>query len=218
VFIAVCDGLKGLPEAITTTWERTVAQQCIVHLIRNSFRYVGRQHRDGMVKARKPIYTARPSRPPKERFAEFTAEWGPRYPAIVRLWESSWAEFVPLLEAGPTRRFIGQPRSGRRSGRVLRGRGRCAGRSASTRGHSRTHWKAIRRPGSSYMNGPGRRPAWGSFGSSVPFLKRWDGGLSRESIPRSCPSLSRAPGRCGRRTQRQTPSNPRRRHTSRTLC
>jgi transposase-like protein len=30
-FIAVCDGLKGLPEAITTTWERTVVQQCIVH-------------------------------------------------------------------------------------------------------------------------------------------------------------------------------------------
>ncbi|MDP9696721.1 UNVERIFIED_ORG: hypothetical protein J2X79_004304 [Arthrobacter globiformis] len=34
----------------------------------------------------------------KERFAEFTAEWGQRYPAIVRLWESSWAEFVPFLE------------------------------------------------------------------------------------------------------------------------
>jgi transposase-like protein len=35
VLIAVCDGLKGLPEAITTTWDRTVVQQCIVHLIRN---------------------------------------------------------------------------------------------------------------------------------------------------------------------------------------
>ena len=31
-------------------------------------------------------------------FAEFTAEWGQRYPAIVQLWESSWAEFVPFLE------------------------------------------------------------------------------------------------------------------------
>lgn len=63
VLIAVCDGLKGLPEAITTTWERTVVQQCIVHLIRNSFRYAGRQHRDGIVKALKPVYTARPNRP-----------------------------------------------------------------------------------------------------------------------------------------------------------
>ncbi|MBP1136585.1 transposase-like protein [Arthrobacter sp. PvP023] len=98
VLIAVCDGLKGLPEAITPTWERTVVQQCIVHLIRNSFRYAGRQHRGGIVKALKPVYTAPSEQAAKERFAEFTAEWGQRYPAIVRLWESSWAEFVPFLE------------------------------------------------------------------------------------------------------------------------
>ena len=36
----------------------------------------------------------------KDRFTEFTAEWGQRYPAIVQLWESSWAEFVPFLEYG----------------------------------------------------------------------------------------------------------------------
>lgn len=58
VLIAVCDGLKGLPEAINTTWEHTVVQQCIVHLIRNSFRYAGRQHRDAIVRSLKPVYTA----------------------------------------------------------------------------------------------------------------------------------------------------------------
>jgi putative transposase len=98
VLITVCDGLKGLPEAITTTWERTVVQQCIVHLIRNSFRYAGRQHRDGIVKALKPVYTAPSEQAAKDRFAEFKTEWGQRYPAIVQLWESSWAEFVPFLE------------------------------------------------------------------------------------------------------------------------
>ncbi|MBD1594433.1 IS256 family transposase, partial [Arthrobacter sp. S1_S22] len=66
--------------------------------IRNSFRYAGRQHRDGIVKALKPVYTAPSEQAAKDRFAEFTAEWGQRYPAIVRLWESSWAEFVPFLE------------------------------------------------------------------------------------------------------------------------
>jgi transposase-like protein len=107
VFIAVCDGLKGLPEAITTTWVRTVVQQCIVHLIRNSFRDAGRQHRDGILKALKPVYTAPSERAAKERFAEFMAEWSQRYPAIVRLWESSWAEFVPFLEYdGQIRRVI----------------------------------------------------------------------------------------------------------------
>ena len=98
MFIAVCDGLKGLPEAINTTWEQAVVQQCIVHLIRNSFRYAGRQHRDGIVKALKPVYTAPSEQAAKDRFAEFKAEWGQRYPAIVQLWESSWAEFVPFLE------------------------------------------------------------------------------------------------------------------------
>ncbi|ADX74852.1 transposase [Pseudarthrobacter phenanthrenivorans Sphe3] len=124
VLIAVCDGLKGLPEAITTTWERTVVQQCIVHLIRNSFRYAGRQHRDGIVKALKPVYTAPSEQAAKDRFAEFTAEWGQRYPAIVRLWESSWAEFVPFLEYGACRRMACPSPDG--DGGLLVGVGRSA--------------------------------------------------------------------------------------------
>lgn len=98
VLIAVCDGLKGLPEAVNTTWERTVVQQCVVHLIRNSFRYAGRQHRDAIAKALKPVYTAPSEAAAKERFGEFTDQWGARYPAIVQLWENAWAEFVPFLE------------------------------------------------------------------------------------------------------------------------
>ncbi len=98
VLIAVCDGLKGLPEAINTTWEQTVVQQCIVHLIRNSFRHAGRQHRDGIVKALKPVYTAPSEQAAKDRCEEFAAGRGGRYPAIVQLWRSSWAEFVPFLE------------------------------------------------------------------------------------------------------------------------
>ncbi len=98
VLIAVCDGLKGLPEAITTTWDRTVVQQCIVHLIRNSFRYAGRQHRDAIVKALRPVYTAPSEQAAADRFADFAQAWGGRYPAIVRLWENAWAEFVPFLE------------------------------------------------------------------------------------------------------------------------
>ncbi len=98
VFIAVCDGLKGLPEAINTTWEQTVVQQCNIHLIRNSFRYAGRQHRDAIVKALKPVYTAPSEGAAKDRFEEFAAKWGERYPAIVQLRKSAWAEFVPFIE------------------------------------------------------------------------------------------------------------------------
>ncbi|ENO17307.1 ISDet4 transposase [Schaalia cardiffensis F0333] len=50
VLIAVCDGLKGSFGGDHTTWEQTIVQQCIVHLIRNNFRYAGRQHRDANVR------------------------------------------------------------------------------------------------------------------------------------------------------------------------
>lgn len=102
MMIAVCDGLKGLPEAINTTWEHTVVQQRIIHLIRNSFRYAGRQHRDAIVKSLKPVYTAPSEQAAKDRFAEFATEWGDRYPAIVQLWRNAWAQYrtVPGLRRG----------------------------------------------------------------------------------------------------------------------
>jgi transposase-like protein len=97
VLMMVCDGLAGLPEAITAVWPRTVTQTCVVHLLRNSFRYAGRQHWDAIAKALRPVYTAPTEAAAKERFGEFTAAWGAKYPAIVRLWEHAWAEFVPFL-------------------------------------------------------------------------------------------------------------------------
>jgi transposase-like protein len=97
VLMVVCDGLTGLPDAVTTVWPRTIVQTCIVHLLRNSFRYAGRQHWDAIAKALKPVYTAPTEAAAKERFAEFTEAWGARYPAIVRLWNNAWAEFVPFL-------------------------------------------------------------------------------------------------------------------------
>jgi putative transposase len=98
VCIAVCDGLKGLPQAITTVWERTLVQTCVIHLLRNSFRYASRRYWDEMSKDLRPIYTASSEAAAKERFVEFTAKWGAQYPAIVRLWENAWAEFIPFLD------------------------------------------------------------------------------------------------------------------------
>ncbi|CAL9332903.1 hypothetical protein SUDANB9_00107 [Streptomyces sp. enrichment culture] len=43
VLMLVCDGLKGLPEAVETVWPRTIVQTCVVHLLRSSFRYAARQ-------------------------------------------------------------------------------------------------------------------------------------------------------------------------------
>jgi transposase-like protein len=97
VLMLVCDGLKGLPDAVETVWPRTIVQTCIVHLLRNSFRYAARQDWDKIAKALKPVYTAPSESAAAERFGEFQDTWGSKYPAIIRLWESAWAEFVPFL-------------------------------------------------------------------------------------------------------------------------
>jgi transposase-like protein len=97
VLMVVCDGLTGLPDAIANVWPQTITQTCVVHLLRNSFRYAGRQHYDAIAKALRPVYTAPTEAAATERFLEFCEAWGERYPAIVRLWENAWAEFVPFL-------------------------------------------------------------------------------------------------------------------------
>jgi transposase-like protein len=59
-------------------------------LLRNSFRYAGRQHWDAIARVLKPVYTAPTEAAARERFAEFAQAWGARYPAIVRLWDNAW--------------------------------------------------------------------------------------------------------------------------------
>jgi transposase-like protein len=98
VCMLVCDGLKGLPDAVNAVWEKTIVQTCIVHLLRNSFKYASRRDWAEIAKDLKPVYTAASEAEALDRFAEFSGKWEKRYPAIIRLWENAWAEFVPFLQ------------------------------------------------------------------------------------------------------------------------
>ena len=98
VLMVVCDGLKGLPDSVNNVWSKTIVQTCIVHLMRNSFRYASRADWDAISRALKPVYQAATVEAAEERFLEFTEAWGHKYPAIVRLWSNAWAEFVPFLQ------------------------------------------------------------------------------------------------------------------------
>lgn len=80
VCIAVCDGLKGLPESITTTWQYATVQACILHLIRNTFRYASRKDWDELARDLRPVYTAPNAEMAGVRFDEFADKWGRRYP------------------------------------------------------------------------------------------------------------------------------------------
>jgi len=98
VCILVCDGLRGLPESVAAVWPLTTVQTCLLHLIRNTFRYASRRDWDALSKALKPIYTAPTAAAAADRFAEFTTSWAGQYPAIVALWRNAWTEFVPFLD------------------------------------------------------------------------------------------------------------------------
>ncbi|ALG07505.1 hypothetical protein AOZ06_11795 [Kibdelosporangium phytohabitans] len=71
----VCDGLTGLPDAITTVGPRAITRTCVVHLLRNSFRYAGRQHWQDIATALEPVYTPPTETAARQRFAEFAEAW-----------------------------------------------------------------------------------------------------------------------------------------------
>lgn len=102
VCIAVCDGLKGLPDAITTVWELAQVQTCVIHLILNTFRYAARQDWDKRARDLKPIYTAVNAEQAEVRMDEFADKWVGKYPAAVKLWRSAWVRvhLLPGLRRG----------------------------------------------------------------------------------------------------------------------
>ena len=96
--IVCCDGLKGLPESIRATWPQATVQTCVVHLVRNTLRYVSKKYWSTITREMREIYTA-PSLPAAEvLFDDFATKWRPIYPAMISSWETSWNEFIPFLE------------------------------------------------------------------------------------------------------------------------
>ena len=98
VFFLVCDGLKGLPEVVGNVWPQTIVQTCIIHLIRNTFRLASRKYWDQLKHDVKPIYTAINATAARVALDDLSEKWGARYPAIIRLWNNAWEEFIPFLD------------------------------------------------------------------------------------------------------------------------
>jgi len=106
VCIVCCDGLTGLPDAISVVWPLAVVQLCVVHLIRASLRYASRKYWAPLSKDLRPVYTAPDEAAAAAALEEFAAAWGDRYPAIVKVWRSHWQEFVPFLAFPPEVRRV----------------------------------------------------------------------------------------------------------------
>jgi putative transposase len=107
VCIVCCDGLKGLPDAISATWPLATIQTCVVHLVRSSLRYASKADWAKITAELKGVYTAATVAAAETRFAEFAGTWRDKYPAMIAMWERSWPEFVPFLDFPlPVRKLI----------------------------------------------------------------------------------------------------------------
>jgi putative transposase len=98
ILIAVVDGLKGFPEAITAVFPDTVVQTCIVHLIRYSMQFASWKERKPIAKALKPIYQARDAEAAELELKKFDeGPWGQKYPAIAQSWRRNWEAVIPFF-------------------------------------------------------------------------------------------------------------------------
>ncbi len=106
IYIACMDGLKGLPAAVTALFPRTLTQQCIVHLVRASMRYVASKDMKAVAAALKRIYTSATIEDAARELDAFEEAWGGKYRAAVRVWRNAWDNVIPFFQFPPEIRKI----------------------------------------------------------------------------------------------------------------
>lgn len=97
ILIACVDGLTGFPEAIKTIYPNAEVQLCIVHMVRNSLKYVSFKNRKELSSDLKKIYRAVNVEEAKLKLQEFSKKWDSKYPMISKSWENRWNEIIPFL-------------------------------------------------------------------------------------------------------------------------
>lgn len=98
ILIAVVDGLKGFPEAITAVFPEVTVQTCIVHLIRHAMGFVSWKDRKAVAAALRSVYKARDAEAGQKALSSFEAgEWGRKYPAIAQSWRRNWEHVIPFF-------------------------------------------------------------------------------------------------------------------------
>jgi putative transposase len=97
VLVACVDGLTGFPEAIEAVFPHAWVQTCIVHLIRNSMRYVTWKDRKQVIADLKPIYRAVNADTAAQALEAFDDKWHSKYPMIADAWRARWENIIPFM-------------------------------------------------------------------------------------------------------------------------
>ena len=98
VFIACVDGLTGFADAIQSVFPQTLVQQCVVHQIRNSLKYVPWKDRKAFVADLKTVYKAATREEAEANLLKLAETWGDKYAIAVRSWETNWEDLATFFE------------------------------------------------------------------------------------------------------------------------
>jgi len=98
VLIFCVDGLTGLKEAIAAAFPKAEIQRCIIHQLRNSFKYVSYKDLKGFSKDFKSVYTATNEEAALDALCALKEKWGRQYPYAFRCWESNWDVLSPFYK------------------------------------------------------------------------------------------------------------------------
>ncbi len=97
ILIACVDGLKGFPDAINTAFPNTQIQLCIVHMVRNSMRYVPWKDYKPVTANRKQTYQSVTEKVALLALDQFSDKWDDKYPQISRSWRAQWDNLNTLF-------------------------------------------------------------------------------------------------------------------------
>ena len=95
------DGLTGFPEAVNAVFPETEVQLCMVHMVRNSVKYVPYKDRKAVTADLKEIYLAPSADAAESALNRFAEKWGRKYPSISKSWRNRWSEVIPFMKFSP---------------------------------------------------------------------------------------------------------------------
>jgi transposase-like protein len=96
--ICCVDGLKGFPEAIENVFPQAKVQLCIVHMVRNSLKYVSYKDYKAVCSDLKGIYRSPTEEIALDRLNDFSKKWDSKYPTISKSWEAKWVHLSVFFQ------------------------------------------------------------------------------------------------------------------------
>lgn len=98
ILILCSDGLTGIKDAISTAFPKTEQQRCIVHMVRNTLKYVVNKDMKAFAKDLKTIYTAADEEAARKQLESVTEKWSAQYPSAMNRWHENWDAISPIFK------------------------------------------------------------------------------------------------------------------------